>query len=104
MVWITAVAIPLVVSLITSVLAWKQHESRLRAELRTEFMAEAALYALLKDSRWPTRYFTTIRGYLKGFEDDELRKLLVRAGALCFESGGRERWGLRERNADKLSK
>jgi hypothetical protein len=39
-----------------------------------------------------------------GFSDDDLRQLLVRAGALRFEgSNGDELWGLRERNQDRLN-
>ncbi|WP_406062169.1 hypothetical protein OG462_29370 [Streptomyces sp. NBC_01077] len=99
--WLAAVVIPLVVSLVTSLLAWKSHDDRLRAELRTEFTAEAVITHLLRDSRWDTRKFTTIQGYLKGFGENELRKLLVRSGALCFDEAGDEVWGLRERNRDK---
>jgi len=37
--------------------------------------------------------------------DIELRKVLVRAGAVRFEGpGGKEMWGLLERNSEKLSK
>jgi hypothetical protein len=44
-----------------------------------------------------------IKVHLGGFADDELRKILVRAGAVRFEAkSGSELWGLLERNHDLL--
>lgn len=81
-------------------LAAQQH--RLETELRTEFMAEEALRRLLLETR-PLRTFTAIKRRVRGFEDDELRQLLVRAGALCYERrrDKAELWGLRERTEEK---
>jgi|SRR5579863_2772984 hypothetical protein len=82
-----------------------QEAQRLRREFQLEFAAETAAKALLEDRRFEQRTFTTIKRHLRGFEDDELRKLLVRAGAVCFESQtGDELWGLLERNRDKLGR
>ena len=82
----------------------KLQEDRLRAELRTEFMAEEAIRQLLQHPQWEQRSFDEIRRRLGGFADDELRCLLVRAGAVAFwsDSGKKEWWGLRERNAHRL--
>lgn len=82
--------------------AFRLQEERLRAELRTEFMAESAIRQLLSESK-PQRTFEAIERRIGGFEQDELRKLLVRSGAVRFyrrEPGGRktELWGLRSRN------
>lgn len=83
----------------------KLQEDRLRAELRTEFMAEEAIRQLLLHPDWNQRSFDEIKRRLKGFEDNELRRLLVRSGAVAFssDSGEREWWGLRERNTHNLS-
>ncbi|HNY39518.1 MAG TPA: hypothetical protein PKJ41_03955 [Bryobacteraceae bacterium] len=88
-----------VTSLITGLIAFAVQERKLRADLRTEFMAEQAAKELLQHERWTKRSFEEIRKRLGGFEDNELRKILVRAGAVRFESNGRELWGLISRNA-----
>ncbi len=82
----------------------KLQEDRLRAELRTEFMAEEAIRQLLQHPNWAQRSFDAIKRRLGGFQDDELRRHLVRAGAVTFwsDSGNEEWWGLRERNASEL--
>jgi hypothetical protein len=66
-------------------------------------MAEAAVRQLLLTPRWTMRSFDEIEKKLGGFDGDELRKLLVRAGAIRFEGrDATEYWGLRERNEDQL--
>jgi hypothetical protein len=84
--------------------ALRTQEERLRAELRTEFMAEEAIRLLLEHPQWKLRSFDEIKRRVRGFEDDELRQLLVRSGAIAFDytRGGLEMWGLRERNRDQL--
>ncbi|MBI1355074.1 MAG: hypothetical protein GC160_12065 [Acidobacteria bacterium] len=87
----------------TSLITFLLQERKLRTELRTEFMAVAAVSALLKRADWQKRSFEEIRKRLGGFDDDQLRRLLVRAGAVRFVSpDGREFWGLMARNADDL--
>jgi hypothetical protein len=78
---------------------------RLKQELKTEFMAEEAIVALLSDKDWKLRSFKAIKRHLNGFDDNALRQLLVRSGALCFTGAtGIELWGLRHRNGDLLGK
>ena len=86
-------------------------EARLRTELKLEFAAETAIRELLSREKWKLRSFKEIEKRLKGFDKDDLRKALIRSGALSFESSAdsahdededNELWGLRERNADKL--
>ena len=74
-------------------------ESRLRTELRTEFMAEAAIHEMLRVAE-PLRSFDRIKARVGGFDDEELRRLLVRSGALRYKNPhtGAELWGLRDRN------
>jgi hypothetical protein len=104
-----ASGVAVVVSVVSALITSKQqtarfdHEMRQQRELlqtqhRTELMAEAAIHAMFfENERWPRRSFDAIRERLGGFEDDELRKLLIRSGAVRRESNGKEWWGLRER-------
>ncbi|MGV9249662.1 hypothetical protein [Streptomyces sp. NPDC003710] len=80
-------------------------EDRLRTELRTEFMAEEAIRELLLNAQ-PKRSFEMIERRVGGFSGDELRQLLVRAGAVRFyeRNNNRELWGLRERNGPELDR
>ncbi|MER7394610.1 hypothetical protein ABT381_03705 [Streptomyces sp. NPDC000151] len=79
------------------------HENRLRMELRTEFMAEEAIQNLLCHPKWKKRSFQQIKARIGGFDDNHLRQLLVRSGAVRFgEPGEREGWGLRELHTNQL--
>ena len=75
-----------------------------RERIRTEFMAERVARQLLDSKTFRRRTFKMIQKRLGGFDDDELRKILVRAGAVRFVGGrtGKEFWGLVERNDDAL--
>lgn len=77
-------------------------ERKLKRELRTEFMAEQAAKAPLEHDEWNMRSLEEIKKRLGGF-DDELRKILVRAGVMKFEGeDGKELWGLISKNKGKL--
>jgi hypothetical protein len=52
-------------------------ERKLRRDYKLEFMAENAAGKLLESKEWRMRSFTAIKARLGGFEDDELRKVLV---------------------------
>ena len=101
---VIAVAMSFVVALLTA----RSSRERLRAEMRTEFMAEEAIHQLIQNEKWMRRSFRVIRYHIRGFTDDELRKMLVRAGAVAFDGqkpvDGEpvEYWGLRTLNADLL--
>jgi hypothetical protein len=100
---VLSAAVALVVAAVTTVGGFRLQRDKLRLELRTQFMAEEAIRQLLLDPRWKLRSFELIRRRVGGFDDDSLRQLLVRAGALRFQAkDGEELWGLRERNADHL--
>lgn len=67
-------------------------------ELKTEFMAESTVQHFLNHKSYTDRSFATLKNYLGGFEDDELRKILVRAGAIrTFREDGSEWWRLLSR-------
>jgi hypothetical protein len=93
-------------ALITSVLgtagALLLARQRMRREFQLQFNAEAVIRKLLMHRQWTLRSFTQISHHLGGFEDDELRRLLVQAGALRFDAGGKEMWGLFERTSHAL--
>lgn len=92
-----------ITALITGLVAFAIQERRLKTELRTEFMAEQAAKSLLETDKWEKRSFDEIKKRLGGFDDNELRKILVRSGAVKFESSnGKELWGLLSRNKEEL--
>lgn len=67
-------------------------------EVKTEFMAETTARHFLSHKSYTDRSFVTLKNYLGGFEDDELRKILVRAGAIrTFREDGSEWWRLLSR-------
>jgi len=92
-----------IVAAFTGYITFRIQEERLKKELKTEFMAEEVVKKLLNNENWRKRSFDAIKKRLGGFEDDELRKVLVRSGAICFEDeSGKELWGLLERNKSEL--
>ena len=74
------------------------------AQEKRTFSAEALVHELLSDRRWRLTPLDQIAEYVGGYKDDELRQLLVRAGAVRFstKNGANEMWGLLERNRRKL--
>ena len=103
---LVSAVVAFVVALITSgISAWvavSLQKDRLRTELKLEFAAEAAIRELLSDDRWPKRSFEAIQKRLQGFKPDELRRHLIRSGAVSFQGkSGEELWGLPERNKDE---
>jgi hypothetical protein len=100
---IIAAFVALLTSIITATVTTMVAERRLRRDFRLEFSAEAAVKALLMDREWALRSFDVIKHHIGGFADDDLRRVLVRAGAVKFSSrSGTELWGLLERNRHRL--
>jgi hypothetical protein len=97
---LTSVVVPAVVAFFTALFTFGIQERRLKREYMLDFMAEKAARELLESKEWKKRSFTTIKARLGGFTDDELRKVLVRAGAVRFKGkdGNEELWGLLKRN------
>ena len=62
----------------------RAQKARLETEFATEESAEAAIRHLLELHHLPYRSFPMIRHHIGGFEANELRRLLVRAGAVRF--------------------
>jgi len=85
----------LVSAVTAAITAFLVQERKLKTELRTEFQAERAVRRLLDDSNWDSRKFETIKIQIGGFDDEELRRVLVRSGAVrYFGDDGIEYWGL----------
>jgi len=74
-----------------------------RQDLKLEFAAEGVAREMLLDHKLPYRAFRVLKYHLGGFTDDELRKILVRAGGIRLTAGGQEVWGLLTRNREYLS-
>ena len=75
----------------------------LRASNKTEFVAEETARHFLMHKGYVHRSFVTLQQHIGGFDDDELRRLLVRAGAIrVFRDDGTEWWGLLERTDEFL--
>jgi len=80
-------------------------EARLRATYRLEYAAENVALELMKDPRYEMRSFSIIAHHLGGFEPNELRKILVRVGAVrFFDTEKIEYWGLLQRNWGNLGR
>jgi len=78
-------------------------EQKNRLDNATVFAAERVAHELMMHEKWKLRSFRIIKHHVGGFEDDELRKILVRAGAIRVQSEhGDELWGLLDRNRDSL--
>jgi hypothetical protein len=94
--------VALVTSLVTAAVTFGVAERKLRRDFGLDFAAERVAHELMK-TRWRLRSFDVIKFHLGGFGDDDLRKTLVKAGAIRFESkSGFELWGLLARNRDLL--
>ncbi|TRX58612.1 hypothetical protein FNH22_12075 [Fulvivirga sp. M361] len=86
-------------------LSRQRHAYELKIEeLKTEHMAERTARYYLSHKGYTDRRFDTLQKALGGFEDDELRKILVRAGAVRSYRDNEEWWTLLERLPEKIEK
>ena len=64
-------------------------------EYSTDYTAEAMARDLLHQDAWQQGTLSEFKQQLGSFEDNELRKILVRAGAVHLSNvNGEEVWGL----------
>lgn len=91
----------------TGLITFILQERKLRKELervreihKTEYMAEQTAKVFLNHQKHLKRSFDVLQKHLGGFEEDELRKILVRAGAIRVyrEKDNAEMWMLLERS------
>jgi len=77
---------------------FNQEMKILQEEYKTEFIAESTAKHFLNHKSFTDRSFETLKKHLGGFDDDELRKILVRAGAIrTYKKDGSEWWRLLSR-------
>ena len=93
------------ISLMTAKQQQRSQLEILRAQHKTEFMAEETARHFLLHKGYTDRSFELIKRHLGGFSDDELRRILVRAGGIrVFREDGSEWWSLLERQDEKFNK
>lgn len=102
-----------IVSLTVSGIGWLIADANFRAQHGAHDAAERVVKRLLNHRKWTQRSFGDIKRRLGGFDDDEIRRLLVRAGALRFHKNGTmtfpkegsddELWGLLRRNKKNVA-
>ncbi|MEJ8838485.1 hypothetical protein [Ramlibacter sp. AN1133] len=82
------------------------NQLRIQQELhKVEFMAETTARHFLSHKAYTDRSFETLRNHLGGFADDELRKILVRAGAIrLYREDGSEWWRLLSRMEEYIER
>lgn len=74
-----------------------------REENKTDFMAESTALHFLSHKGYTDRSFELLQKRLGGFEEDELRKILVRAGAVrLIRKDGTEWWRLLSREQEYI--
>lgn len=84
---------------------FKQELKMLQQEHKTEFMAESTAKHFLNHKSYTDRSFETLQKHLGGFDEEELRKILVRAGAIrTYRDDGTEWWRLLSRMDEFIEK
>lgn len=85
---------------------FKHEIKKLQTAHKTDFMAETTAIHFLSHKSFTDRSFETLKSHLGGFEDEELRKILVRAGAIRVyrEDDNSEWWRLLSRNPEYIQK
>ncbi|UKN02913.1 hypothetical protein K6119_05215 [Paracrocinitomix mangrovi] len=86
---------------------FKQEIRKLQLAHKTDFMAETTAIHFLSHKSYTDRSFETLKQHLGGFDDDELRKILVRAGAIRVyreDDENKEWWRLLSRNHEYINK
>lgn len=98
--------------LIGGVISWWLQRDRASADLRialeavkTEHMAERTARYFLSHKGYTDRSFELLSTRLGGFEPDELRRILVRAGAVRYlREDGSEWWRLISREPEAIAR
>ena len=98
----------LIISSIPAILSTTLAYLKLRQDLnahKTNIMAEKAAKRLLKHKGYTDRSFEAIKKTLGGWdnEEDELRKILVRAGAVRIFKDEEEWWYLLSRTNERIA-
>ncbi|QZD95592.1 hypothetical protein [Qipengyuania gelatinilytica] len=92
------------VAVLTSLVTIHLARMRTEREFQLEYKTEELIKKLLEHENYRLRTFKTLKHHIGGYDDNELRRILLRSGALKFEdNAGIEVWGLLERNEDRLT-
>ena len=100
---ITSAIISAVVAALVAVIGFVMQQRKLRHDVqkweddtRARFMAENVARRLLEREKWSMRSFSQIKRRIGGYDldEDSLRQILVRVGAVRFYSDNKEMWGL----------
>ncbi len=82
-----------------------QQLAALKEQFKTDFMAEETARHFLSHKSFTDRSFDVLKKHLGGFSEDDLRKILVRAGAIrTFREDGTEWWRLLSRMDEYIEK
>lgn len=95
------------ISFLLQNLKFKQELKLLKDEHKTLYTAETTAIHFLSHKKFTDRSFEMLKERLGGFEDDELRKILVRAGAVRFyrnEDPNDEWWRLLSRMEEYIER
>lgn len=98
--------------LVGGLLSWWLQKDRASTDLRialeavkTEHMAETTASHFLNHKGYTDRSFNLLSKRLGGFEDNDLRRILVRAGAIRYvRADGTEFWRLLSREQEAIAK
>lgn len=81
------------------------HLAALKEQFKTDYMAEETARHFLSHKSFTDRSFEMLKKNLGGFTEDDLRKILVRAGAIrTFRDDGTEWWRLLSRMDEYIEK
>ena len=100
---VIAGVVALITAIITALVTTRVAGRQLHRQYQLEFASEYFARQLMADPSRSMRSFEIIKEHLGGFEENELRRILVRAGGIRFKTtGGNEMWGLLSRNREWL--
>lgn len=96
-----------IISFALQFVKFRQELKKQNLSNKTDFMAETIAIHFLSHKSYTDRSFATLKQHLGGFEDDDLRKILVRAGAIRIfrdVEQNDEWWRLLSRNNEFIEK
>ena len=98
-------AIAFIPALLTGIIAYAKNRVDI-LKYKADSMAERSAKYFLRHKGYTDRRFETIKKYLGGWdnEEDDLRKILVRAGAVRVFSENEEWWYLLSRGDERIKK
>lgn len=100
---IIAAIVSVVTAILSSIVTFRVANKNHMRQYKLDYQVEALVLKFLNHPKWRFRTFKTIKHHISGFEDDELRKILVSVGAIKFtDDNGIELWGLFDRVQPEL--